>query len=122
MAAASIEHDGNLKTLKSKINDVACKLAKTCGQPQVVKQAKLEIKPEPILEPEPVNNMPIEPQPLPEPQIEEDDGVSWWVWALGGVALVALAVSAGDSGSDSEDNNTDGSGSSSSNTGVGFTW
>ena len=105
LISESIEHDGNFRTLKSKLEELACKLAKTCGQPvqSIVRIRKSVPKLQPVQQPQPVQR-----QQYPEQTIESDDGWPWWYWAAGAAVLGIIGVAAsGNSEDDSSSTTSD---------------
>ena len=98
----AIRHDGNLATLESELNNLACKLADTC-RGSTESEFLTQTAPFKDSSDQPLENA---------SQIEEDDGWPWWAWAGIGLVTVGVLASASDSGDD--DSSSSGGGSSSS--------
>ena len=85
-------------------NNLACKLAATCGEGEA---------PVILSEVDPIEET-TEPPLETTAQIEEDDGWPWWAWT--GIGLVAVGVLAAASGGSSDSSSGGGSSGGSSST------
>jgi len=119
LVSESVEHDGNFRTLKSKLEKLACKLAKTCGKPvqSIVRIRKSVPK-----------FQPVQQQQYPEQTIESDDGWPWWYWAAGAVVVGIIGVAVSGNSEDDSSSTTSSTTSDSCPSGAGtcgsteYTW
>ncbi len=111
----SIKHDCQLETLDAAVEELACKLAGTCGQqPQLITPVVVpEPEPEPLPEPEPEPLPEPEPEPLPPPPVEEDDYSDRFSLLTIGIPLSysisSASISNSEGSTDDYDVETDGS-------------
>jgi len=89
--------------------------------------------PKKVIQPDPIaqsfKESPVQKQPLKRKEIKKDEGLSWWVYALGALAIAGVAASGGgggDSGGSSSSNNpsttTNSDGNSDTTSDVEITW
>jgi len=115
LVSKTVEHTGNLRTLKSALENLAYQLTKT----QRITDTAQTV---PMVQKTPSRTKTVEaPQPFEKPpiKIEKKSGIPWWGWVVGAVVVGAIGSSLSNDEVKTSDNGNGGSSDDSCSAGAG---